>query len=109
MLKSLILKVLRLVAVTLLIAQVTFAPALAEETPSSAGVNTTTSEVVDTEKINVSVPATPTGDATRVTPSSKSEKESAVSKQGLTYPQPPHLYDMEAIAKFNAELYGEGN
>ncbi|MCP2730894.1 hypothetical protein [Limnofasciculus baicalensis] len=109
MLKSLILKVLRLVAITLLVAQVTFSPALAVETQSSAGVNTNTSEVVDKGDINVPVTTTPTVDGTRVTPSSKGEKESAVSAERLTYPQPPHLYDMEAIEQFNAELYGEGN
>ncbi len=109
MLKSLILKVIRLVAVTLLIAQVTFYPALAEETQSSAGVNTTTSEVVDKGDVNGAVTDKPTADGTRVTPSSKGEKESAISAQRLTYPQPPELYDMEAIEKFNAELYGEGN
>jgi hypothetical protein len=109
MLKSLILKVLRLVAVTLLIAQVTFSPALAVETQSSAGVNTTTSEVVDKGDVNVPVTATPTADCTRVTSSTKGEKGSAVSPKRLTYPKPPHLYDMEAIEEFNAELYGEGN
>lgn len=109
MLKSWIRKAIRLIAVTLLIAQVTFSPAQAVETQSAAEVNTITSEVVDGEKINVSAPATPTEDGKKVTPSSKGEKQDAVSTKRLTYPQPPHLYDMDAIAKFNDELYGEGN
>ncbi|HBE19065.1 MAG TPA: hypothetical protein DEG17_13615 [Cyanobacteria bacterium UBA11149] len=109
MLKFLILKAIRLVAVTLLIAQVTFSPALAVETKSAAEVNNITSEVVDGEKINLSSPATPTEDGKKVTPSSKGEKPDAVSTKRLTYPQPPHLYDMDAIAKFNDELYGQGN
>ena len=37
------------------------------------------------------------------------EKIPVVKATGRTYPQPPNPYDMEAMEKFDQEVYGEGN
>jgi hypothetical protein len=48
-------------------------------------------------------------DSAKVDLSSDRAAKPQVSSSPVSYPSPPHPYDMEAIKKFNEELYGEGN
>ncbi|HBL59354.1 MAG TPA: hypothetical protein DDZ80_12805 [Cyanobacteria bacterium UBA8803] len=110
-------KLFRLVVLSVLIAQVTFSSALAEETPAPEAVNTQAPEVVNTptpEAVNASpvdvpVPDKPAADSSKVAPKVKKKKAPVVPAPRLAYPRPPHPYNMEAIEEFNTELYGEGN
>ncbi|NEO29960.1 MAG: hypothetical protein F6K36_05820 [Symploca sp. SIO3C6] len=92
---------------TVLIAQVTFSSAFAQEDSSSIVVDTQAPEAVNTEA-ELSECNQPTANGEKVL-SSNCRQAATVSETKLTYPQPPHPYDIEAIEKFDAELYGEGN
>ncbi|NEP02882.1 MAG: hypothetical protein F6K58_30370 [Symploca sp. SIO2E9] len=115
MLKSFLFRTLRLMILIILMAQVTFSSALAQENLSSTVVDTQTPEAVDTqapEKLNTEAKLSEcnqkTADGEKVL-SSNCPQAATISETELTYPQPPHPYDLEAIEKFDAELYGEGN
>lgn len=110
MLQSFCLKLLRLVALTLLIAQVTFTgAALAQDTQPTEPRNPQPSELVNPNDADVTVPDEPTAEDKGVTPNHQGKKPPVVSTPRLTFPQPPSPYDTEAIEQFNEELYGEGN
>ena len=108
MFKSFLSQALRLLALTLLIAQISVSYALAEEVVPPETTNPPTTETV-----------TPPPVPTEANNLQKMECEQSttedcaqipqVSIRKLTYPKPPHPYDMKAIEKFDAELYGEGN
>lgn len=110
MLQSFFVKFLRLVAVMLLIAQVTFtSAALAQETQPTEPTNPQPSERVNPNDADVTAPDKPIAEDRVVTPNNETEKPPAVSTPRLTFPRPPSPYDTEAIEQFNEELYGEGN
>ncbi|HEY9651101.1 MAG TPA: hypothetical protein V6C95_10600 [Coleofasciculaceae cyanobacterium] len=103
-------KLLRLVALTLLITQVTFtSSALAQETQPTELINPQPTELVNPNDADVTVPDEPTAEDKGVPPNNQAEKPPVVSTPRLTFPQPPSPYDTEAIKRFNEELYGEGN
>jgi hypothetical protein len=108
-LKAFFLKVFQLVALTLLIAQISFSSAIAQETQPSEATNNQSSEVVKPNKVNVPASEKPTPKDSKATPTDKNKKAPAVSAPRVAFPQPPHPYDTEAIEKFNEELYGKGN
>jgi hypothetical protein len=104
MLKSLFCKTFRLIILTLLIAQITLSTAIAQETQPSESNKTPTTPTVnprtsETEKEEIKV------DRNKETADATKDKGRA-SK--IAYPQPPNPYDMEAIEKFDEELYGKG-
>lgn len=101
MLKAFFLKVFQLFALTLLIAQISFSSAIAQETQPS--------EAVNTNKVDVPASEKPTAKDSKATPTDKNKKAPVVSAPRSAFPQPPHPYDTEAIEKFNEELYGKGN
>ena len=108
MFKSFLSQALRLLALTLLIAQISVSHALAEEVVPPEITNPPTTETV-----------TPPPQPTEANNLQEMECEQSttedcvktpqVSRRKLTYPKPPNPYDMEAIEKFDTELYGEGN
>ena len=101
MLKAFFLQVFQLVALTLLIAQISFSSAIAQETQPS--------EAVNTNKVDMPAPEKPTAKDSKATSTDQNKKTPAVSALRSAFPQPPHPYDTEAIEKFNEELYGKGN
>lgn len=103
MLKYFFLKALQLLTLTLLIAQVTFLPALAQESQSSEAVNKKAPEAVNPSKVDVPVSDEKTGD------SSKSKKAPEISTPRSKASQSTRVYDKKAIKKFDEELYGAGN
>ncbi|MDJ0736121.1 MAG: hypothetical protein QNJ47_19000 [Nostocaceae cyanobacterium] len=113
MLKSLFLTIVLFLASTLLIVCATFASPLPQGNllivENSVSGSTTT---------EMETPASPEGETTKSDVSKESQPSMEVKKEEqtavagttrFTYPQPPNPYDMEAIEKFNQEIYGEGN
>lgn len=115
MLKSFLFRTLRLIILTVLMAQINFSSALAQENLSSTVVDNQTPEAVDhqtPETVNTEPKLSECNQQTadgKKALSSNCPQAAKVSETELTYPQPPHPYDLEAIEKFDAELYGEGN
>ncbi len=105
--KSLFLNVLRVVALIVLIVQLTFSPALAQETPEA--VNTQPPEMANPNEVKLPIPDEPKAEDSTTVPSSNPKPAPKISKPKVAYPQPPHPYDMQAIEEFNQELYGKGN
>ena len=102
--KSLLLPVVRLVALTLLIVSITFTPALAQETAAPEATNIQPPEVVNPNPVDVPVPDQPKTEDTTEVPTSQRQ-----SNPRLATPQSRNPYDMQAIEEFNQELYGKGN
>lgn len=108
MFKSLLSHGLRLFALTLLITQINVSYTLAQTEVPLQTTNFSSTETV-----------TPLSESTKVTHAQENECEqsttldcqkiTSVSQPKLTYPEPPNPYNREAIEKFDAELYGEGN
>ncbi|NER51544.1 MAG: hypothetical protein F6J92_33805 [Symploca sp. SIO1A3] len=108
MLKSLFFQALRLLALTLLITQISVSHALAQEVVPPETTNLPTTETVTPSPVPTAV-----NDAQDIECEQSTTEDCVkipqVSTRKLSYPEPPHPYDMEAIEKFDAELYGEGN
>ncbi len=107
--KSFFLKVLRLVVMVLLIAQVTCSYALAQETISPEAAKHQAPESVTPREGKQSKPEEAKAQERQVAPHRDQEKTSAVSAPRLTFPKAPSPYDAEAIDEFNEQLYGAGN
>jgi hypothetical protein len=107
--KSFFLKVLRFVALTLLIVQVTFSSALAQETLSPEAATNQSPEAITPSKIERAAPDNLNADQITAAPKRDRKKASGVSVSRLTFPQPPNPYDAEAIDKFDEQLYGAGS
>ena len=104
MLKSLFIKVIRLVALTLLIVQFTFSSALA---------NSQFSKPPETPKNNMPTSESQNSSASESQNSSVSESqnpqptvEDLVERLLHTSPQAAQPYNMEVIQQFNEEVYG---
>lgn len=116
MLKSLFWTALRLVALTLLLVQVTLSSALAEDSPSSAEVNWQPSEVVETQSpeainpghVELSEPQEQMLDTSQVEVKNTPEESPTVSSSPSTSSRPFDPYDYDAMKKFYDELYGKG-
>jgi hypothetical protein len=101
--KSLFLKAIQLLTLTLLITQFTFLPALAQESKSSEAVNKKVPEAVNPSKVDSTVTDEKTGD------SNQSKKAPEISSPRSKTSQSTRVYDKQAIQKFDEELYGAGN
>jgi hypothetical protein len=98
------LKALRFIALVLLLVNVTLTlPALAQtESTSNSGISPTT-ETLDPRSDR---PNSQPSANQRMEPTSEVEQSDNNRASARTYAQPPHPYDMEAIEKFDEELYG---
>lgn len=103
MLKSFFFKAIQLLALTLLIAQFTCFPALAQESKSSEAVPKKSPEAVNPSKVDVPVSDEKIGEI------NKSKKAPEISAPPSKASQSTRVYDKKAIKKFDEELYGEGN
>lgn len=108
MLKRFLLIAVLAISLTLLIAEVTFASPLPEETQAPKPAKSESPEVV---KIPGDAPVNqkPTVDDSQSQIPSSHEEKTEVSAPRLTYSTPSHPYKREVIQKFDEELYGEGN
>lgn len=103
MLKSFFFKAIQLLALTLLIAQFTCLPALAQDSKSSEAVNKKAPEAVNPSKVDVPVADEKIGDI------NKNKKAPEISVPRTKTAQSTRVYDKQAIKKFDEELYGAGN
>jgi hypothetical protein len=103
------LKVLRLVVMVLLIAQVTCSNALAQETVPPEAAKHQAPESVTPREGKQPKPEEAKTEERQAAPHRNQEKTSTVSAPRLTFPKAPSPYDAEAIDKFNEQLYGAGN
>ena len=92
--------IVRLVVLTLLILEITFNSTivLAQENSVQPVTSSRTTETV----VPSSKDKTPQLPKTKDNSSIKTTKQ----KSKVTYPTPPHRYNMKAIEKFDEELYG---
>jgi hypothetical protein len=100
-LKALCLRIFRLVILTLLLAQVMFGfdRAIAQESqPSETPPPQEVEEVLPNDERTADEQPALNRD---------SERQPAISQSQRSYPQPPQEYDMEALEKFDTELYGD--
>lgn len=116
MLKSFFLTLVLFIASALLIAEATFASPLpqktlliAEDTVSSSSPQATQSKESSKIQVDVSNGNQQPADSETENLNTSARKAPVVAAPRSTYPQPPDPYDMDAIEKFNEELYGEGN
>lgn len=102
-------KAFLLIAITLLITQISFNSVLAQEVPST---NTKNSSSPNIEKINPieRTPTVPTTEDNRkVTPTNEGQAipKAQSSRANSSRPSDPYEKYYDAIKKFNDELYGE--
>lgn len=113
MLKSIFLTAIRSLAVFLILLTVCWSSTLAENLPSSDAINPSSPEVINTQTPKGETSQLKTSDCDRKNGEDKKvfnpncQKTPKISSNKRTYPQPPHPYNMEAIEKFDQELYGE--
>lgn len=100
-LKAFCLQIFRLVVLTLILIQVAFGlnSAIAQESPST--------KTPPPETVEEALPSDKPAAEEQPALNQDSEKEPTVSQSQRSYPQPPQEYDMEALEKFDAELYGD--
>ena len=113
MLKSACLIVIRMVAVLLILFPVFWSPVWADNTAPSDTVNHSASAVENSQPLNGENPQVKASHCHQKNVEGKTmmnqncQKAPKVLSTQVTYPQPPHPYDMEAIERFDQELYGE--
>lgn len=107
MLKKFFATVILLIASTLLIVQASFASPLLETT-QLISEGTPKTQTLTSPK-SPEIPVESTQQNQQSTNDEKTEVKQTPTKVSprLTYPRPPHPYNMEVIEKFNEELYGE--
>ena len=104
MLASFSLCIVRLVVLTLLILEITFNSTIVLAQENSA-------QPIESSETTGTVVPSPTTESKDKTPKlpktgDKTSIKTAKQKSKVTYPNPPHRYNMKAIEKFDEELYG---
>lgn len=98
-----------LMAITLLITQISFNSVLAQEVPSTDTKNSLSPNIenINSRERTHTVPST--GDNRKVIPSSEGQAtpKAESSRANLSRPSDPYKKYYDAIKKFNEELYGE--
>ncbi len=109
MLKSIGLLIVRLVVLTLFFVQVTLTfninPVFAQEMQPLNSASSPTKETLSPTQETPASTAEQTTETQPISPQEATQKP-PTKGQKVTYPTAPHPYDMEAIEKFNEELYG---
>ena len=106
MFKILCLKALRLIAVVVLLVNVTLTfPAFAQTESSTNSETSLSTETLDIQT-DRSIDQTDQTDDQLTERTSDVERSDKTQSSTRTYAKPPHPYDMEAIEKFDEELYG---
>jgi hypothetical protein len=107
--KSIFVKVIRVVVLSLLLAQFTFSSALAEESQLSSKESSEEPELVNRplpKLPNLPAPETPNSPAPEIPGSPRSARD--LARRFLERnPQASQKYDIQAVKRFNDELYGE--
>ncbi|WP_088243954.1 hypothetical protein [Calothrix rhizosoleniae] len=109
MLKSLFLSIVLFLASTFCIISVAFASPLIPQANFLVAQSPVSEEVttkMPTQKLSQSEDIS---QETQPVESKQEEKKPVVKATRRTYPQPPNPYDMEAMEKFDQEVYGEEN